>query len=281
MLITARELHDLLQEGANLVLFDCRFKLADKAWGKETYLQGHIERAEYLDLEKDLSSEQSEHGGRHPFPRSEAFVQKLGQAGVDENTAVVVYDSGEGMATRAWWLIRYFGHKDVRVLNGGLTAWVAAGYPVTEEIPVQKPVNFVPHIQTDWTLDYQEIRSMVDENRAHGRLIDARAAKRYRGEVEPMDSIAGHIPGAVNAPWQDGIDESGFWKVPELQRKRFEDIVSDNEKMIVYCGSGVTACANLFALELAGIRNVLLYPGSWSDWISYSDSPIATGDEKK
>jgi thiosulfate/3-mercaptopyruvate sulfurtransferase len=281
LLISARELHELIRGGSGVTLFDCRFKLADKTWGQEQYQQGHIPHALYLDLEKDLSSAQTEHGGRHPFPDTQEFAQKLGSFGVAKHVPVVVYDSGEGMATRAWWLIRYFGHPDVRVLNGGLEAWVGAGYGLAEEVPVPDPVTFSPEIRADWTVQYTEVRGMVDGETRGNCLIDARAPKRYRGEIEPMDKIAGHIPGAANAPWQEGIDESGFWKAPELQRKRFESIVAENGETIVYCGSGVTACATLFGLQLAGIQDTKLYPGSWSDWISYADSPVATGDDKK
>ena len=280
-MITVKELHELLKQNADIVVFDCRFKLADKPWGEQQYLSGHIEHAQYLDLEKDLSSLRMEHGGRHPFPDTQEFVRKLGKAGVDKASTVVVYDSGEGMATRAWWLIRYFGHKDVRVLDGGLKAWIQEGYPLTTDKYAPAEKTFVPNIHTDWIVDYETVRYIALGNAPQKRLIDARAAKRYLGEVEPMDKTPGHIPTAANAPWQEGINESGFWRAPDLQRKRFENLVSEKGDTIVYCGSGVTACADLFAMELAGIKGAKLYPGSWSDWISYPDSPVATGEEKK
>lgn len=272
MLMTKEKLYETQKIG-QVVLFDCRFKLADKDWGKNQYLLGHIEGAQYLHLEKDLSALVAEHGGRHPLPNIATFSKKLGDFGADEHTVIVVYDSGQGMATRAWWLIRFIGHKHVYVLDGGLNAWVKAGFPLTTAVPTPEPRTFLPNVQADWILGYSQVCDIA-AGRKQGQLIDARAFKRYLGETEPIDKAAGHIPTAVNAPWQDGLDESGYWKTPELQRERFAQLNMSDKPVVVYCGSGVTACATLFAMELARIEGVKLYPGSWSDWVSYAQSPI-------
>ncbi len=277
MLVTADELHRMLSAG-EVVVFDCRFVLTDPDAGRRRYEQGHIPGAVYLDLERDLSGPVTPTSGRHPLPDPRDLARKLGDSGVGEGTSVVVYDGGEGMAPRAWWLIRYLGHDDVRVLDGGLDSWVRAGYELSAEEPAPPPRTFTPRVRADWVVDVSEVeRAVAGENDL--LLIDARAAERYRGEVEPLHPKAGHIPGARNAPWEEGVDHDGRWRSPEEQRARFEPLLEGGAQVVSYCGSGVTACANLFALELAGIRNAKLYPGSWSQWCSDDSRPVATGDE--
>ncbi len=278
MLMSVQDLYEA-QKNRNLVVFDCRFQLMDKAWGKQQYQSGHIEGAMHLDLEQDLSGIVCEHGGRHPIPDTHQFAMKLGNCGVDENATVVVYDSGQGVAARAWWLIRFLGHDSVFVLDGGLNAWMEAGYPLVKRVPVREAATFVPRVYSDWIVDYSQVREIAEKKQV-GQLIDARAPERFRGDIEPIDKIAGHIPMAENAPWLDGIDKAGHWKSPDLQRKRFVHMELGETPLIVYCGSGVTACGTLFAMALAGLRGVKLYPGSWSDWVSYEDSPIAKGSEQ-
>ncbi|WAH35867.1 sulfurtransferase [Alicyclobacillus dauci] len=272
MLISADELHQRLAD-PELVIFDCRFKLSDPDWGQEMYSRSHIPGAYYFDLERDLSSPPHDHGGRHPLPDLEVFANKLGQAGVTRTSTVVVYDSGEGMATRAWWLTRYVGVEDVLVLDGGFQAWLDGGYACSIQAPQRVDHDYDAHVESAWTADVDDVRRIVSGD-TQAVLIDARDYARYAGEIEPIDKAAGHIPGAVNYPWQKGLAEDGKWKPDFQQTQRFKEVLSEKLPIVVYCGSGVTACADIFALKLAGAEDVRLYTGSWSDWISYKDNPI-------
>jgi thiosulfate/3-mercaptopyruvate sulfurtransferase len=262
------------------VVFDCRFDLHHPQMGREAYLSAHIPGAYYLDLEQDLSGPAVPGRGRHPLPDPEALAVKLGAAGVDEQATVVVYDEGEGTAPRAWWLIRYLGHSRVYVLDGGWPAWLAAGHDTSAEIPGPRFKSFPLSVRQDWIVSADDVMQVVRGER-QALLVDARAPERYRGEIEPLDPKAGHIPGAVNAPWQEGLDADGRWKSAAQQLERFRRIglapEQTDTEVICYCGSGVTACANLLALEIAGIRGARLYPGSWSEWCASPDRPVATG----
>ncbi len=275
MLITASELAAVVSD-ADTVVFDCRFRLGDPTDGRNRYLAGHIPGAYYLDLEQDLSGPKQAHGGRHPLPDPQQLADKLSAAGVTKTARVVVYDDGEGMAPRAWWLIRYLGHEHCVILDGGYRAWLAQGLPTDTTIPQPRPGDFPLSIHRDWIVSTADIEKMVYQPGA-ATLVDARAPERYRGDVEPIDPVAGHIPHAVNRPWTDGVNEDGTWKSPEHQRSRFQNLGRPTD-VVMYCGSGVTACANLFAMELAGLSGAKLYPGSWSDWCSYPDHPVETGD---
>lgn len=247
-----------------VVIFDCRFNLMNKTLGGEQYREGHIPGAYFLDLEKDLSGEIGTHGGRHPLPDAEKLSRKLCSAGVNQHSVIVVYDDSRlGYAAHAWWLLRYFGHPQVHILDGGFSAWIAAGGAIDRREPVEKFGNFRASPQKNWIVTRDDI---LQAGTAF-TLIDSREAKRYRGEEEPIDPIAGHIPGALNYCWQDATTEQGFIQSDDIQRKRWEDL-SQRENLVVYCGSGVTACVNLLSLELSGIK-AKLYPGSWSDWCSY------------
>jgi thiosulfate/3-mercaptopyruvate sulfurtransferase len=258
-------------------VIDCRFHLNDPKRGLAEYIEDHIPGALYFDLEKDLSAPVSKHGGRHPLPPVEEVAEKLGAAGIDETVTVVAYDDQNGaMAARCWWLLRYLGHERVYVLDGDYTKWKENGYPVTDEIPTVSPRSFQPRLQPSWLATVDDVRRAVREGSAV--LIDSREWKRYAGIEEPIDRVAGHIPGAVHMFWKDGVTEDGYWKNAEQQAQRFASIRKD-APIIVYCGSGVTACPNVLALKEAGYTNVRLYAGSWSDWISYPDHPIATGEE--
>lgn len=283
MLIEVDVLRQRQLEGDDLRVFDCRFQLGQPDIGPNAYAAGHIPGALYLNLETDMAGPVRTHGGRHPLPDVIKLALHLGQRGVSRENPIVVYDAGEGMATRAWWLLRYMGHSDVSVLNGGLPAWVSAGLPVTSEIPTYPAANFHLDVQAAWLVDDVAAVEAISSGVTPGRLIDARAGERFRGEMEPIDFIGGHIPRAQNAPWTDGLEASGRWKSPEAQRARFESVLSTDASgpVVTYCGSGVTACANVFALSLAGISDVKLYNGSWSDWISYPEHPIAHGSSEK
>ena len=259
----------------DLVIADCRFQLGNPDAGREAYEESRIPGAVYFDLEKDLSGPVGEHGGRHPLPDIEVLADKLGKAGIDETVRVVAYDDqGGAMAARFWWLLRYLGHEKVYVMDQGFTAWKEAGFPVTgDKPPIRVPKKFTPRVREDMLAGVEDVRRAVREGT--DVLIDSREGPRYRGEVEPLDKAAGHIPGAINQFWKEGIGDGGAWKSPEEQRARFAGLKPD-DRIIVYCGSGVTACPNVLALEEAGFTNVRLYAGSWSDWISYPDHPIAT-----
>lgn len=262
----------------NQVIVDCRFQLGDATAGRKAYEAGYIPGAAYLDLEADLSGPLGEHGGRHPLPDLDVLAAKLGSLGIGDGVRVVAYDDqGGAMASRLWWLLRYMGHEDVCVMDQGFTAWKDAAFPVTDAAPpVCVPKTFVVRKQSGMLANVDDVRQAIREGA--DRLIDSREAPRYRGEVEPIDRMAGHIPGAINRFWKDALGEGGVWKDGDAQRKRFADLQPD-DRLIVYCGSGVTACPNVLALEEAGFLNVRLYAGSWSDWISYADNPIATGEK--
>jgi len=259
-----------------VVIVDCRFDLVNPLAGRTEYERAHVPRAVHLDLERDLSGPKASHGGRHPLPEVSRFSETLGRVGIDEHIAVVAYDAQNGcMAARLWWMLRYLGHDRVRVLDGGWPAWRRGGFPTTADIPASVPRRFVPRVRPESFVDIDELRRRV--SRTGTRLVDSRASERYRGDVEPLDPVAGHIPGAVNLPWTDNHDETGVLRPAEDLRRRFAGIRGGGAQPIVYCGSGVTACANLLAMEEAGIMDAVLYLGGWSDWCSYEDNPVATG----
>jgi thiosulfate/3-mercaptopyruvate sulfurtransferase len=257
-------------------IIDCRFYLDDPVRGLKEYVQAHLPGASYFDLEKDLSAKIEKHGGRHPLPMIDEFVEKLSAAGIHSDTTVVVYDDQFGaMAARFWWMLRYLGHEHVYVLDGGFASWKQAGYPLSQDVPIYPRVSFEGNIQSHLLATVEEVREAVQNGGAI--LIDSRERKRYLGIEEPIDYKAGHIPGARNVFWKEGLTEEGNWKSPEEQKKRFS-FLSKEQPVIVYCGSGVTACANALALAEAEFPNVRLYVGSWSDWISYDENPIQTGE---
>ncbi|PMB02583.1 sulfurtransferase [Fischerella thermalis CCMEE 5273] len=272
-LISAERLRYHLEE-PDWVIVDCRFDLANPTAGKRAYEAGHIPKARYFDLEKDLSGPVGKHGGRHPFPDMDVFVAKLGKAGIDEEKTVVAYDDQSGaMASRLWWMLRYLGHKRIAVLDGGYQGWVKAGYPVTAAIPTPVPTRFTPNVRHP-----ERLVGMEAVKSETGLVIDSRERERYLGIREPIDAKAGHIPGAIHYFWKENLDEGQRWKSKEAISERFSSLPS-HSRPIVYCGSGVTACANLLALHLAGFPDARLYAGSWSDWISYKDNPIRQGEE--
>ncbi|WP_274648472.1 sulfurtransferase [Paenibacillus humicola] len=276
-------LHERLQNASNPVrVADCRFLLQDAAAGERAYHTAHIPGAVYMDLERDLSApiREDRRGGRHPLPEPAALAAALERAGITRGTHVVAYDDqGGAMAARLVWLLRWLGHPGgASILDGGFAGWQAAGYPVTAEAPQIAPADepYTPDVQPQLAVTAEDVRERI--GRPGVVLIDSREAPRYRGETEPIDPAAGHIPGAINRFWKDALAADGTWLPDEAQRERFAHLSPDDE-IIVYCGSGVTACPNVFALEAIGFRNVKLYAGSWSDWVSNKENPIATGEE--
>jgi len=260
---------------------DCRFKLGDEVWGQREYLVRHIPGALYAHLEHDLSGPKTSRNGRHPLPEAEALRRTLGRLGIADGMQVVAYDQDTGMfAGRLWWLLRWLGHDAVAVLDGGLARWLAEGRPTSSSEESRAAREFRGEARPEMTVGADDVESRIAQ--ADWRLVDARAPERYRGDSEPLDRIAGHIPGAVNHFFQWNLDESGRFRPPEDLRERFRAAIGDveAEQIVCYCGSGVTACHNLLALEHAGIRGAKLYPGSWSEWSSDPSRPVERKDPK-
>ncbi|GAB4347511.1 MAG: sulfurtransferase [Gammaproteobacteria bacterium] len=263
-------------EESDWVVLDCRFDLADKSAGERRYREGHIPGARFADLERDLSDPVTPASGRHPLPQADALAKRFGAWGIDDRVQVVVYDdAGGGMAVRCWWSLRWLGHRAVALLDGGLQAWSQQGYPLSREIPAPAPRNFVARA-CEKPVSTEEIL-----NDPTLLLLDARTAVRYRGEEEPIDPVAGHIPGAVSAPFDANLDAEGRFRSPEALRARFLALLNgrDPRTVVHYCGSGVTACHNLLAMEHAGLSGSRLYPGFWSEWIRDPGRSIALGEE--
>ncbi len=253
-------------------LLDVRWTLGGPP-GRDEYDQGHIPGAAFVDLDSDLSAPPGTRG-RHPLPEQADFQSAMRAAGVSNARAVVVYDGATSMsAARAWWLLRYFGHGEVAVLDGGIAAWIAAGYPVTTDLPEVVPGDFVARPGGMPVLDIDQAAALAIE----GLLLDARAPERFSGDWEPVDPVGGHIPGARNAPTTLAVDESGRFRRPAELRQIFERTgVGPDVELGAYCGSGVTAAHEVLALELAGYR-AALYPGSWSEWIADPQRAVARG----
>lgn len=256
------------------VIIDCRFDLMNPSAGRQLYMESHIPGAYYFDLNQDLSSPITRHGGRHPLPDISQFTQRLRECGVNENTRIVAYDDNKSaFAGRLWFLCHYIGHTQVKILNGGFSAWRKAGLAVTAIVPPLRDGNLQAEIQAGQVLTYNDVKALSDNLPAGTLLIDSREEPRYLGLQEPIDPIAGHIPGAENLPWATAVDENGMLLEPVLQAKRWEKFDPQNNSLVVYCGSGVTACVNMLSLALQGITHAKLYAGSWSDWCSYQLHP--------
>jgi thiosulfate/3-mercaptopyruvate sulfurtransferase len=257
------------------VVVDCRFALADSAWGSREYLTRHIPGAVYGDLEHDLSGAPSGRNGRHPLPNPDTLGRTLGRLGIAEGIQVVAYDQDSGMfASRLWWLLRWLGHDGVAVLDGGFGKWIAEGRRTSEGEETRAPKPFVGAPRSDMVVDVDEVARIAA--RVPARLIDARAPERYRGDIEPIDRVAGHIPGAVNDHFMQNLDEHGTFRSPQALRERLDAAIggAPPNEIVCYCGSGVTACHNLLALERAGLPGARLYPGSWSEWSSDPSRPV-------
>jgi thiosulfate/3-mercaptopyruvate sulfurtransferase len=265
-----------LEEPA-FVVVDCRFKLDDPAWGEREYQSRHIPGAMYAHLDRDLSGVKTGTNGRHPLPPVDAFARTLGRLGIAEGVQVVAYDQDSGMfASRLWWMLRWLGHDAVAVLDGGFSRWDAEDRPTAAGIETQPAAAFTPRVRGDMLVDVATVEALAASRSK--TLVDARAPQRYRGEVEPLDRVAGHIPGARNHFYQLNVDEQGRFHTPEELRARFRDVVAGTppNEIVCYCGSGVTACHNLLALEHAGINGARLYAGSWSEWSADPARPVET-----
>jgi thiosulfate/3-mercaptopyruvate sulfurtransferase len=259
------------------VIFDCRFDLTAPEAGRQQWQESHLPGARYAHLEEDLSGPRGSGGGRHPLPDVDALAAWLGRQGVGPDTQVVAYDAGSGaMAARLWWLLRWVGHEHVAVLDGGLAGWQAVGLPLTDEAPTPKPTRFIARSGCFPRVDAEALM----QSPAGYHIVDARARERFRGEREPLDPVAGHVPGAANRPFTDNLRDDGHFKTPEQLREEWRPVLEQAgaRPLVAMCGSGVTACHSVLALHYAGIEGVALYAGSWSDWVSDRSRPVETGD---
>jgi thiosulfate/3-mercaptopyruvate sulfurtransferase len=265
------------------VFVDCRHDLVDHSAGRAAYAAGHIRNALFADVETELSGARRDANnvfrGRHPLPEQAVFIDLLRSWGVNDDTQVVAYDAHGGLfAARLWWMLRWVGHASVGVLDGGLAAWQAAGQPVvTDAAPVRPRGTIALRPALTATVDVNDVLRAVE----HGgkTIVDARAPDRFRGENETIDPVAGHIPGAKNRFFKDNLQPQGQFKTAHQLETELSAVVGDPQEAIMHCGSGVTACHNLLALEVAGMPGAALYPGSWSEWSSELKRPVATGAE--
>jgi thiosulfate/3-mercaptopyruvate sulfurtransferase len=275
-LIAPERLAELLDD-PNLRIVDTRFDLKAPEAGLAAYESGHVPGAIYFDLDEDLSSPPSRGAGRHPLPDMESFARKLAIRGIGNEHLVVVYDDSNGLfAGRMWWLLRYAGHDQVKLLDGGLSAWVAMGGAVTAAVPTYPRAEFDLDLRPEMAVDKAFVARNLDNPEV--LLIDARAPERYRGEIEPLDPQAGHIPSAVNRPFAENL-EGGRFLSRDALRARYV-VAEEAEDVVVYCGSGVSAAHDVLAMEEAGLPLPKLYVGSWSQWSGDPEAPVATGSEE-
>ena len=260
------------------VVIDCRFTLTETEAGRSAYAKGHLPGARYAHLDQDLSGLKTGHNGRHPLPDIQTFALTLGTWGIDQSTQVVVYDDSFGaIAVRLWWMLRWMGHDAVALLDGGLPKWQREQRPTVQDLPQVTPKIFAPQVRHAMLA---ETDSVLKAPEKHSSLIvDARAEMRFIGEIEPLDAIAGHIPGAKNLPFDDNLDLDGTLQSAEDLRQQYLEFLGENspEQVIHMCGSGVTACHNILAMEIAGLPSGRLYAGSWSEWIDDPKHPVAKG----
>ena len=257
-------------------IFDCRHDLARPELGEAQYREAHIPGALFASLDRDLSAPKTGRNGRHPLPDPEAFAAWLGRSGVGPSDTVVCYDAANGaMAARLWWLLRWVGHESVSVLDGGFAKWTREGRAVTGEVPSFAATEYPARVNEELAVSVRTVQRRLGQQ----LLLDARAPARYRGEQEPIDPEAGRLPGAKNRFNMDNVNADGTFKQPDELRRAFGDILGDRrpEETIHYCGSGVAACHNLLAMEIAGLRGAKLYAGSWSEWIADPERPRERG----
>lgn len=284
MFSTLISTHDLAKhvEDPDWVVLDVRHDLTQpERWGEERYRESHVPGARFVHLDRDLATAKSGRNGRHPLPTPEECASLFSRLGVGASTQAVVYDQEGGMfAARAWWMLRWLGHDAAAVLDGGFAKWLRESRPVSTTVPSPHRAEFaVRHVGP--TLD---VTAVADNLRTHAlALVDARAPERYRGEAEPLDPVAGHIPGALNRPYARNLNPDGTFKPADVLRREFAELLGATplDRVVHYCGSGVTSAHNILAMEVAGLPGTRLYPGSWSEWCSDPGRPIARGDEAR
>ncbi|QJR16598.1 sulfurtransferase [Usitatibacter palustris] len=279
MLITTEKLAQHLDD-PEWIIFDTRHDLMDPARGPRVYAEGHIPGAYFMHVDHDLSGVKTGKNGRHPLPDIDALVAKLNCCGLAPARQVAIYDDmGGNWAMRLWWLLRWLGHDAVAVLDGQFPLWVKEGRPVTKDVPPPRAGSFVPRVRDGATVNARDVNVMRS---APGvKVIDARATERYEGRVEPIDPVAGHIPGTANRFWQKNLAADGRFKSPDVLRDEYAKLLGSvtPDQAVHLCGSGVTACHNIFAMELAGLAGSRLYPGSWSEWCADPSRPVAQGPQ--
>jgi thiosulfate/3-mercaptopyruvate sulfurtransferase len=263
----------------NWVVVDCRFDLAEPSKGEDAYLVSHIPGARYAHLDRDLSGEKTGGNGRHPLPTAEQMRERFGALGIGPGKQVVAYDADSGMyAARLWWMLRYMGHDAVAVLDGGFARWTREGHAARGGRETWRPETFVGAPREHWRLDANAVLAGLGD--AERVLVDARAESRFRGENETIDKVGGHIPGARNYFFQRNLQDDKTFRRADDLRADWQALLGDRaaEDVVMYCGSGVTACHNLLALEHAGLRGARIFPGSWSEWSADPARPVATGE---
>lgn len=276
-LISAQSLHQYISDSTTpICIIDARFNLSAPKQGQEMYSQGHIPGAIFLDLDKEMCGHKTGTNGRHPLPDREELAQRLRQIGINDDTLIIIYDDADSMfAAHVWWLMLWLGHQQVQVLDGGLNAWIAAGYELSTQIPhmmspgnIQSHPSLVPTVDATYVLNHLESPQML--------IIDARAAERFRGDVEPLDPAAGHIPGAINRPFMQNLNTDKHFKSPEQLHQEWQQLIGQTpiSAVVHQCGSGVSACHNILAMAHAGFGMTTIYPGSWSEWCADSSRPV-------
>jgi thiosulfate/3-mercaptopyruvate sulfurtransferase len=262
-------------ECSDWLFVDCRHQLADEAWGEREYRTGHLPGAHFLHLDRDLSGAKTGCNGRHPLPDVATLAEKLRKLGMNQDSQVVVYDQGNGaMAARLWWLCRWLGHARVAVLDGGYAKWQAEGLPLSSQSPEAVNGDFQERTASDCLRDCEWLLSHLGD--AGNVIVDARTADRFAGENETLDPLGGHIPGAINRPWPNNLAADGCFKSAEVLRAEFQSLLGNvaPTAIVNQCGSGVTACHNILAMEVAGLSGSRLYPGSWSEWCADPSRPM-------
>jgi thiosulfate/3-mercaptopyruvate sulfurtransferase len=262
----------------DLVICDVRHDLVQDAWGESEYAKAHVQGALFVHVDRELSAPKTGTNGRHPLPTPEAAAAVFSRLGIDATKQVVAYDQGNGMyAARLWWMLHWLGHDAVAVLDGGFARWTSEGRATTTDVPEARPASFGIRRVTP-TVSAAGVRASI--HRETLLLIDGRAPERFRGEVEPFGPVAGHIPGARNRPFAQNLETDGTFKHPAFLRAEFSALLDDasHANVVHYCGSGISACHNILAMEIAGLSGTRLYPGSWSEWSSDPGRPVARGD---
>jgi thiosulfate/3-mercaptopyruvate sulfurtransferase len=279
LLVDTGELH-AHRDDPGWVVFDCRHDLADAEAGRRAYAASHLPGARFAHLDDHLSAAKTGRNGRHPLPEPQAFARWLGEQGVGPGTQVVAYDASGGYyAARLWWMLRWLGHEAVAVLDGGFPAWERAGLPLTAQVPQPTAAGFVAHPRESLRIDAAGVLATLGSRAL--QVVDARTPERFAGRNETLDPVGGHIPGAINRLFQRNLASDGRFKPASVLREEFSALLGDRPpaEVVHQCGSGVTACHNLLAMEVAGLTGSRLYPGSWSEWCADPARPVARGQD--
>ena len=277
-IISAENLIESLPD-ENTLVFDCRCDIKDTTYGIQAYTEGHIPGSIYVNVDTDLASEKTPSSGRHPLPDADALSEKLSQWGLSSEKQAVIYDDASGaFAGRMWWILKWLGHKKVAVLDGGLGSYMSIGGKLTTDETIFEKNIFTPNIQSEMVVEITDVEEA--QYKMNKLIIDARSKERYLGIKDLVDPIAGHVPGAISHPLSLNLNKDGKFRSPEDLKLAFDKIIADttSENVISMCGSGITACHNILAMEIAGIKGIKLYVGSWSEWITDKSRPIANID---